>query len=605
MFLAATSMVSGQITSSNWTSLAGTWQSAGNWSNGVPTANTRVTIANGGTAVISGIAAQSLSIQVNSSVLTIIAGGTLTTTEVGFTSNPTAIARGTGDTGSVTINGAGSRWQSSTSLTVGDEGTGILNISAGGVFSGTSLSLGDSDTGNGTATVDGVGSRMELAFSFYVGFSGDGTLNILNGAQVTSLSGGLGSAQQLGSDETSSGVVIVDGVGSQWTMTEELNVGGFGSGSLTIRNGGYVSNGFASVGSVSELASSVLVEGAGSQWITTGAMKINGGGPATVTVQNGGFMSIAGGLTMTEFDFEFATVNVNTGGTFAIGGLNGFMAGPGIIAFNLAGGTFRLVGSDLTGNVPITLSGTTSIIDTNGLNATLNGTISGTTFTKTGAGTLILGGANTYNGGTVITGGALQVSADSNLGDASGGVRIENLSTLRFGGSFATSRAIDNYTGATVDTNGFTATLNGVITGAGGYDLTKVGTGDLVLNAVNTYTGTTVVNAGRVFVNGSVSGGAIVQSSATLGGAGTVTGLVTLNDFATLSPGHNGAGTLTVGSLSLSPASVAGFDLGQPGQIAGGNDLVEVTGDFTLDGSVNVNGLAGFQEGAYRLFNYG
>ena len=73
-----------------------------------------------------------------------------------------------------------------------------------------------------------------------------------------------------------------------------------------------------------------------------------------------------------------------------------------------------------------------------------------------------------------------------------------------------------------------------------------------------------------------------------------------------MSPGNNGPGTLTVGSLVLNAGSVSSFELGTPGVIGGGvNDLVAVTGNLTLAGSLNITDLGGFGAGVYRLFNYG
>ncbi|WP_164176916.1 autotransporter-associated beta strand repeat-containing protein, partial [Streptococcus pneumoniae] len=49
--------------------------------------------------------------------------------------------------------------------------------------------------------------------------------------------------------------------------------------------------------------------------------------------------------------------------------------------------------------------------------------------------------------------------------------------------------------GGTVDTNGQTLTLSGVITGA---DLTKTGAGTLVLSGANTYSGATALTQGTL-----------------------------------------------------------------------------------------------------------
>ena len=54
-----------------------------------------------------------------------------------------------------------------------------------------------------------------------------------------------------------------------------------------------------------------------------------------------------------------------------------------------------------------------------GIDATINSIIAGSVgLTKTGAGTLTLGGTNTYTGTTAVNAGILSISADSGLGTA-------------------------------------------------------------------------------------------------------------------------------------------------------------------------------------------
>ena len=78
---------------------------------------------------------------------------------------------------------------------------------------------------------------------------------------------------------------------------------------------------------------------------------------------------------------------------------------------------------------------------------------------------------------------------------------------------------------------------------------------------------------------------------------------MTVTSGGTLSPSNNGAGTLTLGALVLSSGSLSSFRLGAPGAV--GNDLVDVTGNLTLGGTLSITDLGGFGTGVYRLFNYG
>ena len=60
-----------------------------------------------------------------------------------------------------------------------------------------------------------------------------------------------------------------------------------------------------------------------------------------------------------------------------------------------------------------------------------------------------------------------------------------------------------------------------------------------------------------------------------------------------------------MGSLNLMPGAIMNYELATPGVVGGGvNDLIEVNGDVTLDGTLNVSALAGFGIGKYRLMNY-
>jgi fibronectin-binding autotransporter adhesin len=118
--------------------------------------------------------------------------------------------------------------------------------------------------------------------------------------------------------------------------------------------------------------------------------------------------------------------------------------------------------------------------------------------------------------------------------------------------------------------------FGGLISGSG--TVIQVGTGTTVLSGNNTYTGHTNINGGTLRINGDQSaatGSVTVSSGSTLGGS-------------RIAPG-NSPGTLTVGSLLLNAGSVLDFELGQANTVGGTqNDLINVNGDLTLDGILNV-----------------
>jgi autotransporter-associated beta strand protein len=126
------------------------------------------------------------------------------------------------------------------------------------------------------------------------------------------------------------------------------------------------------------------------------------------------------------------------------------------------------------------------------------------------------------------------------------------------------------------------ATFNGDITGAGG--LTKTGTGSLVLDGVNTFTGDVLVEDGTLFVS-STTGAEIDFSvvGGVLSGTGTIEGAVTVGDGGTLSPGSPGSvfGTLTLNDLTFAAGSI--LDLDVANQSGTQFDEVVVNGVLTID----------------------
>lgn len=229
---------------------------------------------------------------------------------------------------------------------------------------------------------------------------------------------------------------------------------------------------------------------------------------------------------------------------------------------------------------------------------------------KTDRGTLILSGANSYSGGTEIADGMLQGDATSLQGDiavGSGGI-------LLF-------------------TQGDAGTYEGTLSGAG--IVAKQGAGMLRLTGESfAFDGTASLTEGELAVDGALGSALFTLeagAAATLSGAGRIGGSVVVED-ATVSPGGNPiervelrfaaaaaaaavsaaapanpVGLLTIdGDFSLTSASILAFQLGDPAVEAGlASDLINVGGNLTLDGTLDVTDAGGFGAGLYRLINYG
>jgi MYXO-CTERM domain-containing protein len=81
-------------------------------------------------------------------------------------------------------------------------------------------------------------------------------------------------------------------------------------------------------------------------------------------------------------------------------------------------------------------------------------------------------------------------------------------------------------------------------------------------------------------------------------------GSVTVAEGATLAPGTS-PGTLSVGNLGLLSSTTLAYELDTPGIVGSNvNDLISVTGNLTLAGTLQITPLAGFGLGSYRIFDY-
>jgi autotransporter-associated beta strand protein len=290
----------------------------------------------------------------------------------------------------------------------------------------------------------------------------------------------------------------VGGGGVQFTASNAalFNSGAIAGGSGG--NGGSSQYGFAGNGGDGGVGVEFTGSNSGATLTNSGTiMGGQGGTPATGGAPNG--TAGAGGAGIVG-----AGLTVINSGSIA-GGLDG----DGVTradAIDFTGGTNSLTllaGSTITGNVhaysaadTLVLGGrTNSSFDVSEIGATAQYEGFGV-FEKTGSSTWTLTGSTNSVTPWAINRGTLAVSADNNLGAASGGLGFAG-GALQFLSSFTTSRVVTLNTGGGIfDTDGNNANLAGLIGGTG--DLIKVGAGTLTLSDTNGYSGGTSLDGGTL-----------------------------------------------------------------------------------------------------------
>ena len=345
---------------------------------------------------------------------------------------------------------------------------------------------------------------------------------------------------------------------------------------------------------------SVVVDGVYLNQISGGNQAANSY-TGTTTVQNGGQIS-------------YIANNIGTGNINLNGGiLNGYYDSGFTRPFGAGSGQFRITGGvsgfGVNGNSTINFNNVTEVqwgnasfnpskfvlgggnyggtstfaegIDLNGADRTvmtpvggvLSGVIRTTSGTagliKEGAGTLTLTNTNTYNGGTTVQAGTLQLNNASALGSTSGPLTVNagllnlNDQTISIGNLTGTGGTIANNGNAAITLtigsgNGTGGIYQGVIAnntnaGIGTVALTKTGSGTITLAGLNTYSGATLINGGGTLV----ITGATQATTAVTFAANSSLGLVIGSPVTAAGAAVNLAnGTVTVTGTPSAPSHV-------------------------------------------------
>ena len=402
-------------------------------------------------------------------------------------------------------------------LSVGPNGTGMLTIQTGGTLADSFGTIGNLPGGLGTVTVTGAGSTWSNAGGVVVGGQGMGTLTIQDGGTVNSGGGSVGLA--VGSN----GTVTVTGPGSRWTNGPSggLNIGSFGTGTLTIANGGRVINitpVAANIGNGVGSHGTVTVTGPGSIWSNILGLNIGNLGTGTLTIADGGVVS--GPIVIANSAGAIGTLNIGAGvgdpaaapGRLTASSL-AFGAGTGTLNFNHTSSTYVFAPS-----------------------------ISGMGTVNVRAGITTLTGANSYDGATNVHAGTLRAGAPN---------------------TFSPNSPVTVAGSGTLDLNGFDQTLAG-LTNAG---VVNMGTGTApgtVLTttrytgrggtiAMNTFLGGDNSPSDRLIINGGTARGTSGLRITNTGGSGDLT----LGNGIPVVVATSG-GTTAPGAFGLSGPVVAG-----------------------------------------------
>jgi len=505
---------------------------------GQSTSNAANLVLNGGTLKYNGGPAST-----NRQLTLGTAGGTLDASGTGairFTASAPVALSGTG-TRTLTLAGSNAEGNE-LAATLGDDTAGNATslVKSG---SGTWIVRGANTHSGGTAVAEGtlrLGHASALgAGGLTVGAPGildlsgysPGPLASLNGdagAQITDLSSG-GGVSLLTIDAPTGtstyGGAILKG------PSQDIAVRKSGAGTLVL--GGLSTYTGVTTVSGGTLMARVLVDGGQASSIGQSASD-----PANL-VLDGGILGYSGSDATTDRQLTLTTAG---------GGLDA--SGTGALKW--------------TSPVPVTFSGagartltlTGNNADGNELAAVLADAAAGnaTSLVKSGSGTWILSGANTYTGTTTVAGGKLRLVTTTNSD-------LPDSAEIVVGDTAAHATAVLDISG---------------VTGEGGFQ---------------------------------------VQSNQVLKGHGTVSGGATaLLAGARLAPGNGSAGTLSTASLAFNADSHFDVVLGDPGTghaSPGASSQANVGGDLALAGAIlnladnqGANGQGSAGPGSYRILSY-
>ncbi|ODL09724.1 AIDA autotransporter-like protein ShdA [Salmonella enterica subsp. enterica serovar Kentucky] len=465
------------------------------------------------------------------------------------------------------------------------------------------LTLSGSNSYTGGTTISGgtlVASNVEALGTGDV--TNNATLELNTGGDFINNIGGTGRVEKSGDDtltlsgsNTYTGGTLISGGTLVASNVEALGTGDVtDNATLALNTGGTFDNAISGSGQVVKSGDETLTLSGTNSY--TGGTTISGGTLVATNVEALG----SGDVT------DDATLELNTGGTFdnAISGSGQVVkSGDKMLtlsgANSYSGGTLISVGTLVASNVEALGTGDVTNNATLALNTggDFTNNISGSgQVVKSGDDTLTLSGANSYTGGTTISGGTLVATNVDALGTGD----VTNSSTLELntGGTF--DNAISG-SGQVVKSGDETLTLSGSNTYTGGTlisggtlvatNVDALGTGDVTDNA------TLELNTGGTFDNVISGSGQVVKSgddTLTLSGANSYTGgtLISGGTLVATSVEALGSGDVTDNAvLELNTGGTFDNAISGSGQVVkSGDKTLTLSGANSYTGGTTISG---------------
>lgn len=220
--------------------------------------------------------------------------------------------------GEVTVSGSGSTWDNTGTLYVGNLGDGILTVSDSATVISTDGYVGTEDGSDSSALVTGAGSSWDMSGAFFVGHNDGavGSVTIADGGSISGLQGILGDLAG------SSGTMTVTGSGSVWEgvvdagvlYSGDLNVGRFGTGQLTVSDGGLVTGNRLHIANEAGSSGTAVVTGSGSSIDIADQLSVGLEGDGTLAVRNHASVTVGDLLAVAAQDGSTGSLDIASGG---------------------------------------------------------------------------------------------------------------------------------------------------------------------------------------------------------------------------------------------------------------------------------------------------